>query len=74
MPSDQLLQTLTSLCPGVDDEIVRDFVSRMDADYFGRFEPNEIARHIQLAARLDLDHPCQMAISERSDGLYDVVI
>ncbi|MGH7166175.1 MAG: hypothetical protein ACREIS_11695, partial [Nitrospiraceae bacterium] len=74
MSSDQLLQTLTLLCPDVDDEIVRDFVSRMDADYFGRFEPDEIASHIRLAARLDLDHPCQLAISERSDGLYDMVI
>ncbi len=74
MNSEQLLQTLASHCQDVDDEIVRDFVSRMDADYFGRFEPDEIASHIRLAARLDLDHPCQVALSERPDGLYDAVI
>ncbi len=74
MTHDQLLQTLTLLCPDVEDEIVRDFVLRMDGDYFDRFKPDEIASHIHLAARLDLDHPCQVAISERPDGLLDIVI
>jgi glutamate-ammonia-ligase adenylyltransferase len=74
MLSDQLLQTLTSRCPDADEEIVRDFVSRMDPDYFGRFDPDEIVHHIRLAARLDLDHPCQATIRQRPDGLYDVAI
>jgi len=72
--SDQLHQTLRSLCSDVDEDIVRDFVSRMDAEYFDRFQPAEIAAHLRLAARLDPDRPCQVSIGESGDGLLDIVV
>lgn len=62
------------LCPDLDEDIIRDFVSRMDPEYFNRFERTDIARHVQLAGRLDPDHPCQVSIEARPDGLLDVVI
>src|SRR5437879_5395074 len=52
---ESIIKTLTSLCPDVDDEVLRDFVSRMDPEYFVRFQPNAIAHHIQLASRLTHD-------------------
>jgi glutamate-ammonia-ligase adenylyltransferase len=71
---DQWLETLQPLCGDVEEDIIRDFVSRMDEDYFTRFAPADIAAHVRLAARLDPDHPCQTAISERSGSLFDVVV
>ena len=49
---ESIIKTLTSLCPDVDDEVLRDFVSRMDPEYFERFQPDTVAQHIQLASRL----------------------
>ncbi|MGH7209757.1 MAG: hypothetical protein ACREIL_10285, partial [Nitrospiraceae bacterium] len=74
MTSDQLQQTLRSLCTDVDEEIIRDFVSRMDAEYFDRFQPTDIAAHIKLAARLDPDRPCQVSMKESGDGLLEIVV
>ncbi|HEV8539971.1 MAG TPA: hypothetical protein VGQ60_02300 [Nitrospiraceae bacterium] len=71
---DQWLKALKPFCGNVEEEVIRDFVSRMDEDYFTRFAPPDIAGHVQLAARLDPDHPCQTAISKQTDGLFDIVV
>ncbi len=65
MTTDDLLDSLRPLCPDVAPDILQDFVSRMDAEYFRRFEPAAIARHIALAARLTPEHPCEIAIEEQ---------
>ena len=74
MSRDDLLQTLRPLCPEVDQDVVQDFVSRMDPEYFNSFDSHEIARHITLAGRLDLDHPCQAGFKTREGGLFEIVV
>ncbi|MEK6527030.1 MAG: hypothetical protein AABZ22_09160, partial [Nitrospirota bacterium] len=74
MATTRFLATLTPLCKGVDEDIVRDFVQRMDPDYFDRFQPDEIARHIKLAGLLDPDHPCQVAVTDAPDRQLDIVV
>ena len=74
MSGDYLLQTLRPLCADKDQDIVQDFVSRMDPEYFDRFGPKEIARHIALAGHLDLDHPCQVGFHPREGGLLEIVV
>jgi len=75
MPLDeQLTQTLSALCADVEPDILQDFVSRMDREYFHRFEPSTIAQHVQLAARLTPDHPCEVTIAERSDRHFDLTL
>src|SRR2546423_13605783 len=71
---DRLLRTLRPLCPEVDQDVVQDFVLRMDPDYFNSFDSHEIARHITLAGRLDLDQPCQAGFKTREDGLFEIVV
>ncbi|MCP9454529.1 MAG: hypothetical protein NNA18_00285 [Nitrospira sp.] len=44
----------------------------MDPDYFFRFEPSTIARHIGMIAQLTPDHPCEVTIEDR-DGAQIVV-
>ena len=69
-----MIGTLRALCPDVGEDVLRDFVSRMDAEYFERFQPADIARHIALAGRLDPDHPSQVSVAERAGGQFDVAI
>ena len=74
MTSDQLLPLVQPLCPTVDEEVIRDFLSRMDDEYLTEFTPADMARHLALAARLDPDHPSQMALDKRADGSADLLI
>ena len=71
---ESIIKTLVSLCPDVDDEIVQDFVSRMDPEYFERFPPDTIAHHIQLASRLTPDHPCELSILDKQAGQSEISI
>lgn len=71
---ESIIKTLVSLCPDVDDEIIQDFVSRMDPEYFERFPPDTIAHHIQLASRLTPDHPCELSILDKQAGQSEISI
>ena len=72
--SEPLLKTLAPLCSEVEDEVLRDFVSRMDAEYFKRFPPETIAHHIQLASRLTQDHPCELSVRPGRDQHLELSI
>lgn len=69
-----LLDTLPALAPDVPIDVVRDFVTRMDEEYFLRFPPAEIVAHLRLVARLSPDHPCELSVTEEGDGLSLVVV
>ena len=71
---ESIIKTLASLCPDVDDEVLQDFVSRMDPEYFERFQPDTIAHHIQLASRLTPDHPCELSVSDKGAGRSEISI
>ncbi len=71
---DRLIETLAPLCKEVGDDVLRDFVTRMDPEYFTRFEPTAVARHIALANQLTPDHPCEMAVAARSNRRYELVV
>ncbi len=74
MPPEERLATLQPLCPDVDETLVRDFVLRMDRDYFGRFSLEQIASHIRLAAQLTPAHPCEIAITEQRDRRFELIL
>jgi glutamate-ammonia-ligase adenylyltransferase len=69
---ESLIKTLAPLCPDVEDEVLRDFVSRMDHEYFERFQPNAIAQHIKLADRLTPEHPCELSVLDRQAGQSEI--
>ncbi|MDN5941416.1 MAG: hypothetical protein L0H94_06005 [Nitrospira sp.] len=71
---ESIIKTLASLCPDVDDEVIQDFVSRMDPEYFERFQPDTIAHHIQLAGRLTPDHPCELSVLDKRGGQSEISI
>jgi hypothetical protein len=46
---DQLLATLAPLCQGIDRDILQDFVTRMDPDYFSAFSAEHTRRAHQAS-------------------------
>ncbi|HEX9742446.1 MAG TPA: hypothetical protein VGA17_06615 [Nitrospiraceae bacterium] len=70
---DALLNRLAELAPDLPSDVVRDFVSRMDGEYFQRFQPADIVRHLTLVERLTPDRPCQVSVTEREDGWLLVI-
>lgn len=71
---DAILNSLLALAPDIQPDIVRDFVVRMDGEYFGRFQPADIVRHLQLVERLTPDHPCETSITPCEDGFSLVIV
>ncbi|MBK7487022.1 MAG: hypothetical protein IPI70_12870 [Nitrospira sp.] len=71
---DQILATLAPLCQGIDRDILQDFVTRMDPDYFSAFSPNTLAAHIKQAATLTPDHPCNVSIDAAAGGHFRITI
>jgi [glutamine synthetase] adenylyltransferase / [glutamine synthetase]-adenylyl-L-tyrosine phosphorylase len=71
---DPQLSGVKALCPDIDDEVIRDFLSRMDSEYLQQFQVAQMAAHIHLAARLDAEHLSQVAVEPRADGSLDVAV
>jgi glutamate-ammonia-ligase adenylyltransferase len=71
---ESIIKTLASLCPDVADEVLQDFMSRMDPEYFERFQPDTIAHHIQLASRLAPNHPCELSVLDKQAGRWEISI
>jgi glutamate-ammonia-ligase adenylyltransferase len=71
---EQLLPLLAPLCPHLDEETIRDFVTRMDPDYFEHFPLAEVSAHVQLVGQLSPDHLSHVATTRRPDGLMDLVV
>ena len=71
---ESIIESLTSLCPDVDDEVVRDFISRIDPEYFERFQLDAVAQHIRLASRLTPDHPCELSVLDKGQGRSEISV
>jgi glutamate-ammonia-ligase adenylyltransferase len=72
-----LKEIVESLCPDVDRQLIREFFTRMDEDYFATFSPDEIAAHVRMAARLDPEHRINVLILPRRHATrseFDIVI
>ncbi len=69
-----LIDRVRQLCSGVPDDVIQDFFRRLDQEYFQRFDPSTIAKHIRLTAQLTSDHPCTIAFSEQPDTRFEITI
>lgn len=74
LASHDLIAQLGPLCQGIDNEIIRDFVSRMDPEYFTQVEVETVAQHLHFIAALTLDHPCELSIKPREGGRYEITV
>jgi len=70
----EILTTLEPLCPTVPPDLLQDFVTRMDQEYFRRMAPETIAKHIHLAAELTPDHLCELSVTELQQDHFELTI
>jgi glutamate-ammonia-ligase adenylyltransferase len=71
---ERILSALTPLCPDVPSDILQDFVTRMDLDYFAAFHPHVVASHVKQAATLSPDRPCQTSIADAPEGRSTITV
>jgi [glutamine synthetase] adenylyltransferase / [glutamine synthetase]-adenylyl-L-tyrosine phosphorylase len=71
---EELLEALAPHCADVPADVLRDFVLRMDEEYFRRIAVETIARHIRLAARLTPEHLCECAVSDPHNGAFEFTV
>ncbi len=53
---------LERLCPHIDATTIKDFLDRMDPDYFLEFSTQTVAEHVTLANTLTLEDPCTLLV------------
>jgi glutamate-ammonia-ligase adenylyltransferase len=58
----------------VPQEVLDDFLARMDDDYFSREEVADVAVHIRMAAELTSSRPARVAVTPRGDDSYDIAV
>ncbi|HEU4388428.1 MAG TPA: hypothetical protein VFV34_11570 [Blastocatellia bacterium] len=63
-----------SLSGEVGAEIVAEFLSRLDDEYFERFSPEQVRLHMQMASSLWLARPVQLNVAAGSPGQFDLTI
>jgi len=71
---EELVQALRPRCTDLPDDVLRDFVIRMDDDYFRRIPLETIVQHIRLAARLTPEHLCECAVSDPRNGAFEFTV
>ena len=59
---------LEARLPGVDPRLVGEHVARLDSRYFARFEPAEIASHLEDLSALSADHPVSVRLRPAPAG------
>ena len=71
MLSAESKEAIRVLCPDVHPDVVDDFFTRMDEDYFATFSADEIASHIRMSARLDSNQRLHVRIQPNSVASSD---
>ncbi len=69
------LTELERLCHQVDPVVIKDFLNRMDPDYFSQFPARTVAKHVELANTLTPEHPCALQVqSANKAGQYRLTV
>ena len=71
---EEIFHSLTERSPDVPSEVLRDFVTRMDSEYFRRIPLATIVQHVRLAATLTPDHLSECLISGLRDGRFELTV
>lgn len=69
-----LLTAVRPLCPETSFDVLQEFFTRMDQEYFRRFEPQTIAEHVRLTSQLTPEHPCEIVFTEQPDKRVEITI
>ena len=62
------VQDISPQCPEVDEALVREHLERLDERYFERFDPPQIAEHLNHLATLSPKQPAEVLLRQEGDG------
>jgi glutamate-ammonia-ligase adenylyltransferase len=71
---EDLANAVCRVAPEVDRSSVEQFVARLDEGYRRSQPPEEVARHVAMAAALSPDRPAAVRALARAAGRFDVVV
>jgi [glutamine synthetase] adenylyltransferase / [glutamine synthetase]-adenylyl-L-tyrosine phosphorylase len=74
VPARDIKKTTEFLSTVPDRTAAKEFVARMDRDYFSVYPRREIRTHLRMSLALNADHPVQLRISPRGKEGFHIVI
>jgi glutamate-ammonia-ligase adenylyltransferase len=69
-----LRAALARAAPAVDPSALDEFLKHLGAAYFAQEAPEDVARHVGMAAQLNAARPAVLAVTPRPAGRYDVAV
>ena len=70
-PASQQVQTL---CPELDQKLVREHIRRLGEEYFERFELKHVVVHLQCLSRLSSKRPVEVLLRPDSSGMFECTV
>jgi [glutamine synthetase] adenylyltransferase / [glutamine synthetase]-adenylyl-L-tyrosine phosphorylase len=70
----KLIDRILQRAPGAERGVVATFVGRLKNEYCRIFDPASIAGHFLALVRLSQEHPVQVLLERKTDGLIDCAI
>ena len=67
-----LLEQIQQRSPHLSAQLVHDFLSQMDPDYFQESPLDTVLQHLELTAQLTFESPCWVEIKTLSSRQYDI--
>ena len=61
-------------CPEVDEELIREYLSRLGEQYFKRFSKRDMFRHLRGISLLSHERPVEVLVEQKRVGLVDCTV
>jgi glutamate-ammonia-ligase adenylyltransferase len=74
MSQQSLRQEVIRQCRDIDAQVIDEFFTQLDADYFRLFTPSQIVTHLTLLAAVQDTHPVQVRIIPRSANSAEILL
>lgn len=68
------LQTIQSLCPGLEPKVIQSHLRRLDHEYTQRFDPAVISEHLQHLCRLSAGNPVEVILRAVADRTVECTV
>lgn len=68
------VEQLASLCPGVEERLIRQHVERLDDAYFERFDLEQVAEHVRGLAGVSAQQPVNVVVAALDDDRVAVTV
>ena len=68
------LYELRFFCPGVEEGLIREHLTRLEDRYFEDFSEQRIAEHLRLLGRLSAEQPVQTLVQHRETSRVEITV